>query len=136
MLRDVIGKRVLLLQGPNGPFFMRFAADLRQRGCTVTKVNFNSGDDLFNLAGMNLRKSHRGECAAFPPDRPAGGPASEAGAASPRREKRDSVQEHTHHTAVVEEPKTITALIPEANALEGPAVWTSRLRFDRSWTRC
>lgn len=47
MLRDVPGKRVLLLQGPNGPFFKRFAEDLRERGCTVTKVNFNSGDDLF-----------------------------------------------------------------------------------------
>ncbi len=55
MLRDVIGKRVLLLQGPNGPFFMRFAADLRQRGCTVTKVNFNSGDDLFYWGGDLVR---------------------------------------------------------------------------------
>lgn len=55
VLRDVIGKRVLLLQGPNGPFFMRFAADLRQRGSSVTKVNFNSGDDLFYWGGDLVR---------------------------------------------------------------------------------
>lgn len=55
MLREVLGKRVLLLQGPNGPFFWRFAADLRERGCTVTKVNFNSGDDLFYWGGDLVR---------------------------------------------------------------------------------
>jgi capsule polysaccharide modification protein KpsS len=55
MLHDVLGKRVLLLQGPNGPFFMRFAEDLRERGCTVTKVNFNSGDDLFYWGGDLVR---------------------------------------------------------------------------------
>jgi len=55
MLRDVIGKRVLLLQGPNGPFFMRFAAELRARGSEVTKVNFNSGDDLFYWGPERVR---------------------------------------------------------------------------------
>lgn len=51
MLRDLAGKRVLLLQGPNGPFFRRFADDLRARGCQVTKVNFNAGDGLFFRGG-------------------------------------------------------------------------------------
>lgn len=55
MLGEVVGRRVLLLQGPNGPFFMRFAEDLRDRGSTVTKVNFNSGDDLFYWGGDLVR---------------------------------------------------------------------------------
>lgn len=37
----------LLLQGPVGPFFRRFADELLAAGVSVTKVNFNSGDDLF-----------------------------------------------------------------------------------------
>jgi len=55
MLRDIAGKRVLLLQGPNGPFFMRFAAELLARGCEVTKINFNSGDDLFYWGPERVR---------------------------------------------------------------------------------
>jgi len=47
MLEPFENRRVLLLQGPAGPFFRRFAAQLRQRGARVTKVNFNAGDDLF-----------------------------------------------------------------------------------------
>jgi len=38
------GKRVLLLQGPQGPFFRRLAADLTEAGAVVHKVNFNGGD--------------------------------------------------------------------------------------------
>lgn len=41
------GKRVLLLQGPVGPFFRRLAQDLTQAGAQVFKVNFNGGDWLF-----------------------------------------------------------------------------------------
>jgi capsular polysaccharide export protein len=41
------GKRVLLLQGPLGPFFARLAHDLRSAGAFVLKVNFNAGDALF-----------------------------------------------------------------------------------------
>jgi capsular polysaccharide export protein len=41
------GKRVLLLQGPLGPFFRRLAADLEGAGAIVHKVNFNGGDWLF-----------------------------------------------------------------------------------------
>jgi capsular polysaccharide export protein len=40
-------RRVLLLQGPNGPFFARLGDMLTAKGCQVTKVNFNGGDDLF-----------------------------------------------------------------------------------------
>ena len=42
---------VLMLQGPIGPFFARFADGLERRGFRVWKVNFNGGDRLF----------HRGE---------------------------------------------------------------------------
>lgn len=38
---------VLLLQGPIGPFFARFARGLEARGFRVWKVNFNGGDRLF-----------------------------------------------------------------------------------------
>lgn len=38
------GKRVLLLQGPVGPFFANLALDLRGAGAQVFKVNFNGGD--------------------------------------------------------------------------------------------
>ena len=38
---------VLMLQGPIGPFFARFASDLEARGFRVTKVNFNGGDRFF-----------------------------------------------------------------------------------------
>lgn len=41
------GKRVLLLQGPVGPFFARLSSDLRTVGAEVFKVNFNAGDWLF-----------------------------------------------------------------------------------------
>jgi len=39
--------RVMLLQGPVGPFFWRLARFLRERGCEVHKVNFNGGDTFF-----------------------------------------------------------------------------------------
>lgn len=40
-------RRALLLQGPNGPFFRRFADELEQLGVEVTKVNFHAGDAFF-----------------------------------------------------------------------------------------
>jgi capsular polysaccharide export protein len=40
-------KRVLLLQGPIGPFFARLATDLKAAGAAVHKINFNGGDWLF-----------------------------------------------------------------------------------------
>lgn len=41
------GRRILLLQGPLGPFFYNLAQDLRASGAVVLKVNFNGGDWLF-----------------------------------------------------------------------------------------
>jgi len=41
------GKRILLLQGPVGPFFYRLSKDLKKLGSQVYKVNFNGGDWLF-----------------------------------------------------------------------------------------
>ena len=48
-------QRVLLLQGPMGPFFERLAAALRAQGQQVWKVNFNGGDDHFFRADGVLR---------------------------------------------------------------------------------
>ncbi|HSC88040.1 MAG TPA: capsular biosynthesis protein [Polyangiaceae bacterium] len=47
MLADFAGKRVLLLQGPNGPFFRRLGEALRSAGAIVTKINLNAADQLF-----------------------------------------------------------------------------------------
>ncbi|MDJ0761659.1 MAG: capsular biosynthesis protein [Myxococcota bacterium] len=47
MLAEFRNKQVLLLQGPLGPFFKRFANELASHGAHVTKVNFNGGDTLF-----------------------------------------------------------------------------------------
>tara|TARA_R110002073_G_scaffold256849_5_gene419562 strand:+ start:14194 stop:15447 length:1254 start_codon:yes stop_codon:yes gene_type:complete len=43
----VVPKSALLLQGPVGPFFRRFADELLRHDVRVTKVNFNSGDSVF-----------------------------------------------------------------------------------------
>ncbi|MBB3015428.1 capsule biosynthesis protein [Cupriavidus alkaliphilus] len=48
-------RRVLLLQGPNGRFFSRLRDLLVAKGCQVTKVNFNGGDDLFYREGDLVR---------------------------------------------------------------------------------
>ncbi|QKS65357.1 capsular biosynthesis protein [Cupriavidus gilardii] len=48
-------KHVLLLQGPNGPFFARLRNYLQAAGRAVTKVNFNAGDDLFYRGGTVVR---------------------------------------------------------------------------------
>src|SRR5204863_6021679 len=44
---ELSGRRLLLLQGPAGPFFARVAAQLRAAGAQVTKINFNGGEDLY-----------------------------------------------------------------------------------------
>ncbi len=49
------GKRVLLLQGPVGPFFRRLARELRAAGAEVHKVNFNGGDCLFYPRALRWR---------------------------------------------------------------------------------
>lgn len=40
-------QRVLLLQGPIGPFFRNLGEDIKRAGATVHKINFNGGDWLF-----------------------------------------------------------------------------------------
>ena len=42
---------VLMLQGPVGPFFARFAEGLEQRGFRVWRIAFNGGDRLFHRDG-------------------------------------------------------------------------------------
>ncbi len=44
---DFGATHALLLQGPMGPFFERFAEDLDAASVRVTKLNFNAGDRLF-----------------------------------------------------------------------------------------
>lgn len=41
-------RRVLMLQGPMGPFFLKLATFLEAHGSTVCKVNFNGGDAWFH----------------------------------------------------------------------------------------
>ena len=48
-------RRILLLQGPNGPFFARLRDLLAAKGCQVTKINFNGGDDFFYRRGDIVR---------------------------------------------------------------------------------
>lgn len=54
-IKAFAGRRVLLLQGPVGPFFLRFARDLTEAGCTVHKINFNAGDWRFYPGGTAYR---------------------------------------------------------------------------------
>lgn len=57
------GKRVLLLQGPLGPFFKLLARDLQQVGTRVWKIDFNGGDWLFSPSGAI---PYRGNLADWP----------------------------------------------------------------------
>lgn len=54
-LNEFKGKRILMLQGPVGPFFSRFATDLRLAGAVVFKVNFNGGDWIFSRSAAFSR---------------------------------------------------------------------------------
>lgn len=58
-------KRILLLQGPVGPFFYRFAQDLSAAGAHVFKVNFNGGDWLFYRHGAIAFQSNINEWPEF-----------------------------------------------------------------------
>jgi len=62
-LKALSGQRVLLLQGPVGPFFRRLAADLRDVGAQVHKVNFHLGDWVFY---PTRAQNYRGEMSAWP----------------------------------------------------------------------
>lgn len=55
VLPSMRGRQILLLQGPNGPFFRRLALDLNANGNVVTKVNFNGGDWFYFRKGENYR---------------------------------------------------------------------------------
>lgn len=59
------GKRVLLLQGPLGPFFRRLARDLRVAGAEVVKIDFNGGDWLFSPSGSLRFSGDVGEWPGF-----------------------------------------------------------------------
>ena len=66
-LNEFQGKRVLMLQGPVGPFFTRFATDLNLVGSVVFKVNFNGGDWFFSKSASFTRVfNFTDELAAWP----------------------------------------------------------------------
>lgn len=58
-----VGKRVLFLQGPVGPFFWNLAKDVRRKGAQVFKFNFNAGDWLFYPRGA---RAFTGSLAQWP----------------------------------------------------------------------
>lgn len=55
MLADFAGRHVLLLQGPNGPFFRRVGAELASVGAEVSKINLNAADAVFYPGGTPYR---------------------------------------------------------------------------------
>ena len=64
-MRDIVpGSRVLLLQGPMGPFFKQLANWLTARGAVCWKINFNGGD-WFYYPGPNA-VDFRGEIEEWP----------------------------------------------------------------------
>ena len=66
-LNEFKAKRVLMLQGPVGPFFARFATDLQLAGAVVFKVNFNGGDWLFSgSSSFSQVFNFNGKSAAWP----------------------------------------------------------------------
>lgn len=61
------GQRVLMLQGPMGPFFARLSHDLRSHGATPYKVDFNGGDWLFSRSGaFEQAFAYRGRLEQWP----------------------------------------------------------------------
>lgn len=59
--RGLEGRKVLLLQGPVGPFFARLAQHLARAGAEVHKVNFNAADDVFYRGPGLIRYQDRPE---------------------------------------------------------------------------
>ncbi|WP_429152638.1 capsule biosynthesis protein [Aeromonas veronii] len=47
--------KILLLQGPLGPFFQALSRQLTEAGHQVVKIHFNGGDECWPCAGENLR---------------------------------------------------------------------------------
>jgi len=64
MLTSYSGKRILMLQGPNGGFFRRVARRLTAIGADVTKVNFNAADQFFYRGSKTI--NFRGSLAQWP----------------------------------------------------------------------
>ncbi len=64
MLDELAGRRVLLLQGPNGPFFRRLAQELKGAGAIVRKIHLNPADAFYFL-GLS-GDSYRGTFEDFP----------------------------------------------------------------------
>lgn len=58
-------KRVLLLQGPMGPFFSRLSRDLKKVGAQVSKIDFNGGDWLFSPKGSIQFRGNLSEWPVF-----------------------------------------------------------------------
>lgn len=58
-LQSFNAKKVLLLQGPVGPFFKYLASDLKNIGADVYKINFNGGDWFYSSSAnsVNFTKS-------------------------------------------------------------------------------
>lgn len=54
-----MNRRVLLLQGPLGPFFSRLASDLKSEGHAVFKIHFNGGDEACYAQGGAERYTGR-----------------------------------------------------------------------------
>jgi len=66
-LAEFRGRRVLMLQGPIGPFFSRLARDLGEAGAAVVKVDFNGGDRLFSRSrDFEKRIDYRGSLDDWP----------------------------------------------------------------------
>lgn len=59
-----MSENVLLLQGPMGPFFQRFAQDLEAHDFKTYKINFNAGDWLFYHRKNTL--NYRGKLEHWP----------------------------------------------------------------------
>ncbi|MEO6172019.1 MAG: capsular biosynthesis protein [Arenimonas sp.] len=59
------GRRILLLQGPVGPFFRRLAKDLQQAGAFVHKINFNGGDWAFYSENASNFRGHAKDWPAY-----------------------------------------------------------------------
>lgn len=56
-LQALAGQRILLLQGPVGPFFKCLQLMLEEAGAAVTKIDFNSGDTLYSRGVKSVRFS-------------------------------------------------------------------------------
>jgi len=56
MILDLLGNahKILMIQGPFGPFFQSIGARLEQEGYHITKINLNAGDAWYYPSGINF----------------------------------------------------------------------------------